>query len=102
MSHPNAYTYSANTWGLVGAFTNWSGDPDVDMTWDSVNHVFTATANISAAGEWKFRANHDWGVNFGGSLDALTQDGGNLNFSSPGIYKVTLDPWARKATVTKN
>jgi len=102
LSHPNAYTYSANTWGLVGAFTNWSGDPDVDMTWDSVNHVFTATANISAAGEWKFRANHDWGVNFGGSLDALTQDGGNLNFSSPGIYKVTLDPWARKATVTKN
>jgi hypothetical protein len=102
LSHPNVYTYSANTWGLVGAFTNWSGNPDVDMTWDSVNHVFTATANIIAAGEWKFRANHDWGVNFGGTLDALTQGGGNLSFATPGNYTVTLDPWARKATVTKN
>ena len=100
LSHPNAYTYSANYWSLIGDFSSWSADQD--MKWDPTNHVFTATFNITAAGSLKFRANHDWGVNLGGNLNALTNGGDNIAIATPGNYTFTLDPWALKATVTKN
>ena len=100
LSHPNVYTYSANFWSLIGDFSSWGADQD--MTWDPTNHVFTATFNIAAAGSLKFRANHDWGVNLGGNLNALTNGGDNIAIASAGNYTFTLDPWALKATVTKN
>ncbi len=100
LSHPNVYTYSTNRWSLIGDFNSWGAD--ADMTWDATNHVFTATVTAAASGSWKFRANHDWPINFGGALNALAQDGSNLSFASSGSYTVTLDPWTRVATVTKN
>jgi hypothetical protein len=72
------------------------------MTWDSSKKVFTATLNLKASGSFKFRANDAWTVNMGGTLDALTQDGSNLSIATDGSYIVTFDPWALKATVTKN
>ena len=71
------------------------------MAWDNVNKVFKATIDLTV-GEMKFRANDDWGVNFGGALDALTQDGTNIAVTVAGNYTITLDPWAKVATVTKN
>ncbi len=100
LSHPNAYTYSANTWGAIGDFNSWGGD--AVMTWDAVNHVFTANITAAAAGVFKFRANGAWTINFGGSLGSLTQDGANIPIPSAGTYTLTLDPWAKIATVTLN
>jgi hypothetical protein len=100
LSVPNAYTYSANYWGIIGAATAGGWDSDQNMTWDATNKVFTATIPLTA-GEFKFRANDAWAVNFGGTLSALVQDGPNLSVAVAGSYKITLDPWARKATVTK-
>ena len=100
LSVPNAYTYSANRWGVIGAATAGGWDSDQNMTWDAANKVFTATLTLTA-GEFKFRANDAWAVNLGGTLDALVQDGPNLSVSSAGTYKITLDPWTLKATVTK-
>lgn len=100
LSTPNTYTYSANRWGIIGAATAGGWDSDQNMTWDASNKVFTATIPLTA-GEFKFRANDAWAVNLGGSLGALVQDGGNLSVSVAGSYKITLDPWALKATVTK-
>ena len=101
LSHPNAYTYTFNRWGLIGAATPGGWSTDTFMTWDAANKVFTATLDMTA-GEYKFRANADWGVNFGGSLGALSQDGANLSVSADGNYTITLDPWAKVATITKN
>jgi starch-binding outer membrane protein SusE/F len=100
LSHPNAYTYSANRWGLIGDFNSWGGDQV--MTWDATNHVFTATIVASAVGEFKFRANGAWTINLGGNLNALTAGGGNIPLTAAGNYTITLDPWGLKATVTKN
>ena len=100
LSHPNQYTYSANTWGVIGGFNGWGGDQV--MTWDATNHVFTATIVASAAGEFKFRANGAWTVNLGGNLNALTAGGDNISISTAGNYTITLDPWGLIATVTKN
>ena len=40
-------------------------------------------------------------INFGGSLGALTQDGGNIKVSA-GTYTIVLDPEAKNATMTAN
>ncbi len=99
LSNPNAYTYSTNHWGVIGGATAGGWDSDQNMTWDAANKLFTATLALTA-GEYKFRANDDWPVNFGGTLDDLVQDGGNLSVAAAGNYKITLDPWAKKATIT--
>lgn len=100
LSHPNEYTYSANTWAIVGS-AQGSWDNDTDMTWDAVNGVFTVTLPLTA-GEWKFRANNAWTVNLGGSLTALTQDGGNFTIATAGNYTITLNPWTKVGTITMN
>ncbi|MCK3685946.1 SusF/SusE family outer membrane protein [Maribellus sp. YY47] len=102
LSTPNEYTYSAHRWGVVGGATpdpTWTND--FNMTWDAANEVFTITIDLNP-GEFKFRADDAWSVNFGGDLNALTQDGSNLSVAEAGNYTLTLDPWNKKATVTKN
>lgn len=100
LSHPQQYTYSANRWGIIGNATPDGWNSDQNMTWDAVNHVFTATI-VLTTGEIKFRANDDWGVNFGGSLTNLTQGGDNIAVGTAGTYVITLNPWTRIATMTK-
>lgn len=101
LSHPNAYTYSANRWGLIGSSTADGWNSDQNMTWDSVNKVLKITADL-VVGEIKFRANDAWDLALGGSLDALSTSGGNIPIAVAGNYTITLDPWGLKATVTKN
>lgn len=101
LSHPNAYTYSSNRWGIIGSATADGWNSDQNMTWDAANGVFKATLDL-VTGEMKFRANDDWGVNFGGDLNALTQDGANIAIATAGNYTITLNPWSKVATITKN
>jgi len=101
LSHPNAYTYSANRWGLIGDATPDGWNSDQNMTWDATNKVFTITLNLTV-GSIKFRANDAWDLNYGGSLGALSAGGDNIAVAVAGNYTVTFDPFALKATVTKN
>ncbi|MDP3914483.1 MAG: SusF/SusE family outer membrane protein [Bacteroidota bacterium] len=102
LSHPNAYTYTANRWGIIGDATAAGWDNDTNMTWDATKKVFTLTLDLKSAGAFKFRANDGWDINLGGNLNALTAGGDNLTITANGNYTVTLDPWTLKATVTKN
>ncbi len=101
LSTPNEYMYSSHRWGVIGAATPGSWDNDTDLTWDADNMVFTVTLDL-VIGEWKFRADDDWAVNYGGAIGALTQDGGNLAVAEDGNYTITLDPWDGIGTITKN
>ncbi len=101
LSHPNAYTYRADRWGLIGDATPGGWSDDTNMTWDAVNGRFTVTLDLTAAA-FKFRANDGWDYNLGGSLTALTNGGDNIPVAEAGNYTVTLNPWTRVATVTKN
>jgi len=102
LSRPNAYTYTANMWGVIGDATPGGWSTDTNMTWDATRQVFVVTLNLLGTKSYKFRANDDWAVNLGGSLTALVQDGGNLTVAADGNYTITLDPWGLKATITKN
>lgn len=102
LSHPNEYTYTANRWGVIGSATAGGWDSDQNMTWDATNKAMTATLNLTA-GEFKFRANDDWGYNLGGDITSLTPNGSNIAVAAAGNYtiKLFLDGTMR-CTVTKN
>lgn len=102
LSTPLAYTYRADRWGIIGSATPGQWNDDTNMTWDAVNGVFTATLDLTGGGLIKFRANDGWDYNFGGDLAALTAGGADIPVAEGGNYTITLNPWTKVATMTKN
>ena len=72
--------------GMIGGFNNWGSD--LEMTYNQAEGCWEATTD-EVSGEYKFRVNHDWAINWGGSEDNLVQDGSNLNIEA-GTYKFQL------------
>ena len=97
------------TWSVFGSVTapgyNWTND--LDLTYSPTTKLWTATANFKA-GEFKFRANHDWALSYGslkapGKLDQV--DNNNIKIAADGNYTITLDfsvPPIYRYTVVKN
>ncbi len=96
----NDLTYSLEKidyiWGLVGgAYNNWGATPDAQFTRDwskPFNEVWILRDVTLIDGEYKFRANNDWGVNYGdnGGDGTLELNGANLS-TSAGTYTFTID-----------
>lgn len=85
-------TYSATLteWGIVGAATPGGWDNSTPLTYNSTSKKWEGIITLTS-GEFKFRANNAWTINFGGTADNLTQDGSNLANAAAGSYKVELD-----------
>jgi hypothetical protein len=88
----NTYSLMSTTWGVIGSFAGSGWGSDVDMTYNSGDNSWSATVTLAAGDEFKFRANHDWGLNYGdknadGSLEA---NGDNIKGWPAGTYTVTL------------
>src|SRR5262249_31546770 len=98
----SSYTVQQTNWGLIGeartgnSSTGWSADTDMtfDGAWDS--YTWSVSMHLYA-GEYKFRANDAWDINFGdtgrdGTLDF--NSGTNMVIAAEGDYivKMTLDP----------
>ena len=71
---------------MIGGFNGWGSD--LEMTYNVEAGCWEVTTD-AVSGEYKFRANHDWGTNWGGTENDLTQDGANLNIEA-GTYKFQL------------
>ena len=89
-----------NIWGLVGSSTpnGWDG-PDIQMNID-YSSEYTSGQGIwylnnvhLLAGEIKFRADNDWGLNYGddGADGTLENGGANIAIASEGNYDVVFD-----------
>ncbi len=84
----------ADSWGVIGGFNNWSDD--VKMT-EKEAGVWTVTMD-QLEGEFKFRMNGSWDVNYGTASESgvITGNGeygiaaGGNNFSIAAVEKVTL------------
>lgn len=88
-------------WGVVGDATpnGWNG-PDVPMDLDYSKYeaafdtkgVWIAHNVVLKAGEIKFRADNDWGVNYGdtGADGSLEAGGDNIKVTA-GTYDIVLD-----------
>jgi hypothetical protein len=101
----NAKVYTidvAKVWAIIGDATpgNWSTDTDMKYINDG-NGTWKLTTNL-VVGEMKFRQDHDWGVNLGGSAGNLTAGGANIPITVAGNYTITLNTTTNKYTLVKN
>lgn len=101
-----SYTVTKTDWGIIGSATPTGWDSDTNMTFVS---GYTWAVDITlTTGEFKFRANDDWGINFGlGASAGTLQFNSSSNFPSPGAgnyhIEMKLDPVAGYTyTVTPN
>jgi hypothetical protein len=83
-----------NQVSLIGSAVN--GDStwgtDYDLTFNTNTMAWEGTFDMTV-GEYKFRANHNWDISWGGPVDALTADNGsNLNISEAGKYAFSFKP----------
>jgi len=87
----NALTYTTlkTDWGVIGSATAGGWDTDQNMTYDTGDGLWKATLDLTE-GEIKFRANDDWGLNYGGSDGILVRDGANIAIPAAGTYLVTM------------
>ncbi len=76
---------------------------DLELTYNQSSGAWEGTFTLNS-GEYKFRANHDWSLNWGDSLSNLGRDGANLYIAQSGTYSVKVYltyPGDCHATVTK-
>ena len=97
------------TIGIIGSASPKGWDSDVDMTYVPYNKetkepgYWEAKDITLTSGAIKFRANDDWAINWGGTADALTQGGADMNVEE-GTYDIKLYAWANgyaKCVMTK-
>lgn len=77
---------SFNSMGLIGDATPGGWDTDTEMNFDTAKQRFWVDVELTA-GEFKFRADNDWAINFGGSGGRLSQGGDNIP-ATPGKYRI--------------
>lgn len=90
--------------GVIGDATPGGWDKDTDMTFAGGKGTYTWKVTLNLVpGNIKFRANDDWAINFGGSVDNITQGGADIAITSAGTYNLELDltPGAYKVLIQK-
>lgn len=83
--------------GVIGLNSNW--DTDVDMTSSNNGLEWSATITADSDTEFKFRFNHAWDANLGGSPEKLEFNGANIALAA-GTYKVVLNMTSTPYTCT--
>lgn len=98
----NKWTATKTTWSIIGDATPGGWGSDTQMTYDPISQTWKLTANMTAGGSFKFRANNAWVIDFGIDKDKklvyadhpfFGYTGGldNLTVPSDGNYTITLD-----------
>lgn len=77
---------SFNSMGIIGDATPGGWDTDTEMNFDTQKQRFWVDVTLTA-GEFKFRADNDWAINFGGADGHLSQNGDNIK-ATAGNYRV--------------
>ncbi|QNE41722.1 SusF/SusE family outer membrane protein [Hymenobacter sp. NBH84] len=92
---PNlTWTATPTTWAAIGSATPGGWDNQTPLTYNTATGTWSATMNLSAGGEVKFRANNKWDINYGDTKADGVLDAGGDNIKGPtaaGSYLVTLD-----------
>jgi hypothetical protein len=86
------YTAVATVWGVIGDATPNSWNDETALTYDPTSSTWKSGVRLTA-GSFKFRANHDWGFNYGSDKadGNLSFNGANIPVSLAADYAVTLD-----------
>lgn len=73
--------------GIIGGFNGWGGDEF--LTYNVSEGCWEGTVTFTEGTEYKFRANSDWAINWGGEASALWENGANL-WADAGTYTFKL------------
>lgn len=73
--------------GVIGGFNGWDGDEF--LTYNKAENCWEGDVTFAEGTEYKFRANSDWAINWGGEAGALWENGGNL-WADAGTYNFKL------------
>ena len=93
-----AYTIAEVTsLGIIGV-TGWDVDSNVIEMTPSEDYL-TWTVDTKLSGNWKIIINHSWNSNYGGDIEGLVFDGGNIE-GYDGDYTVTLSFNSDKPTLS--
>ncbi|ANH82865.1 hypothetical protein A8C56_19410 [Niabella ginsenosidivorans] len=97
----NTYSIQYNQWSIIGDATAGGWNADTDMKFNNGDSTWSVVAALTAGGSVKFRYNHDWGVNYGGSAGTLKLNGDNIPITTTGTYSIKMDLPHLKYTITK-
>ncbi len=92
-----SYNVTEVEWGIIGDATpgGWNTDTDMDFVGGLGSYTWEIDVTLTS-GEFKFRANNGWDINFGkGDSDGtLKFNSGNIPSPGAGDYhiEITLDP----------
>lgn len=82
----------SSTWSIIGpAGVDWNTDLPLTYNCDTKTFDITRTLN---AGDFKFRANNAWTLNYGSSSNtggAIVANGNNITVATAGTYTIKLD-----------
>lgn len=86
------YTLTKTDWGVIGDATAGGWSEDQNMTYNETDGAWEITAKLTGGKDIKFRANDDWGLNYGddGFNAILEQNGANIHIPASGIYQIKL------------
>ena len=78
------------TIGVIGSFpgNEWASD-NAKLEYNAETGAWEGTCTIPDGVKFKFRANNDWAINWGGTADALTQGGPDMTIAA-GTYYIRL------------
>jgi hypothetical protein len=90
--NPMTYTAVATVWGVIGSASPGGWGDETALTYNPSLRIWMGAMNLTAA-EIKFRANHDWGYNYGAPAGSqnLVAGGPNIAISLADVYAITLD-----------
>ncbi|MBS1533261.1 MAG: SusE domain-containing protein [Bacteroidetes bacterium] len=80
-------------WSVIGdGALGWNDGDDVDMTFVPAANAYQVTTALKSTGAFKFRADHAWALNLGGTAPGapLVANGGNLPVPSSATYTISL------------
>ena len=86
-------SWACNTWGVIGDATSGGWSDDTKMEYDADSRLWTVVTSMTA-NEFKFRANSDWTINYGGdgvTENGLARNGANIKVPADAAYIITLD-----------
>lgn len=95
----NTIVYDLNSWGLIGSATAGGWNDDTVMKYNNTTKTWTVTTTL-IPGAFKFRKNHNWGTNLGGSGGNLTAGGADISVAAGGTYTITLNTVTNTYTIT--
>jgi hypothetical protein len=90
-------------WGIIGDATPSGWDADTDLVYDLSTKKYTYDGALKV-GEYKFRKDNDWTVNYGdktGDLILDTENDNNIKLKTAGNYLITVDFKAKTYTIVK-